>query len=647
MDADRLAMLLTDYGAAREDLRNLEQSRATVLGLALTSLTVMGVVVSGDRRVQEVLDLPSGTARIPDLLLAATPLIPVSLVAYLIIVGTGLVLKIEYCRRIERELALSYRQGDQTPFTPMWAEIEVAASRVSGAKVSLLGPVLVTLVVSAALLFGGFTLVVARVVDTPWQIGMGVFYGGAGMLLLHRATVMLWAGRTTYLELEQVSRAQVQLKLLARRGLPTWFWVFPRSGPDSLVKTAIPLLSGAVIFILYARPEPQVGMGQTIRFLLLIAIFELGLYQARYLLNDFRGLDQDKLHPGEHDRRRLSSFFPTQESAISFVLANVAGRVLISACLLVVFFPKSVVETMGWITAAFIVTSLIYDNVRDMRPISSRGETWASFLIHLIIGVGYSLRFLVGALGAALLMGLSLPEHVILGSAGFLYVYGLFCVSLTFALDAVAHVDADISARRRSPPGIAVASSLWEKPHLSTHIRYLGIVPGATSEAEVGPSRDATSIMGFKAKFMRAGDGICWWRIVPSVAATCYSLSWLLIVLGIPIAWLIVSTIVAISVVFASMAGPISRGVALVVVTAAAIVLAVLAPVGLAVATTAVVPWLAVMCITALFRAQSREDQLRGHEPLVRWLGVATASAKDMILRSIFGMRFARSLRKK
>jgi hypothetical protein len=650
MNEAALDILLNDYEATREDLRSLEASRVNVIGFAIASISLLGVVVSRDCRIRSLSRrCASGNQeQIHNLLIAVCPVIPLALMAYLVYVGFTAVLKSFYARQLERkirELVIAETTKHALP-SPVWAEIEVQVSRMS-TRLGLISPIYIILQLSALVVYGGFTAAILAVVPPTTALFMAVTYLPAAAVLV----LVTWNGwrngRRIYLELEAQALMDLQnpLTRVTRRANLVLLHVLPRRGADFLFKGVFILL-GTLGYLAVASLHADVGRPRNLGFALLALLaFEFVLYQGRYLINDFRGFDQDRRHP-DPARLRLPFYYDTQREALKPVVFNVAVRLALF-CTLIPIFAQHLRVLIGLLVAFLFLTAAIYDNARESAPNTYRQSLRPALLIHVMVGAGYAARAAFGCILAAQIFGLPLTLESILIILVFVWVYGSFFVTLSYALDAAGHVDAEIYAVDSwvHPARIGVSPELWKKPHLAVHLHSVGLTAAGT----VALSTSRTT-RGICTAFLKRGDRRSPWRVVPSVLASIAALLWpaaidiisgdLILVLAllgltsgaliatlgtrarylmIPIGCLAI--FVALVVAWGSEDRPTDVELSLPWVTL-----------------LAVTPWIMVSAINAVFRNQSRYEQTHGlTEFYSRKLAPALVASAAMIANLTFG----------
>lgn len=120
------------------------------------------------------------------------------------------------------------------------------------------------------------------------------------------------------------------------------------------------------------------------RLIFILLIFDFMAYQARYQINDIRGLREDK-EAGCTNRLLLNDIDnPGHVIKISFMVALLK----IIFCIIITLFWGGLVRTTLLVSLAILfVSTILYETARAKRRIN---------LVFILVGVGYPLRFFVG-----------------------------------------------------------------------------------------------------------------------------------------------------------------------------------------------------------------------------------------------------------
>lgn len=158
--------------------------------------------------------------------------------------------------------------------------------------------------------------------------------------------------------------------------------------------------------------------------------FDLGLYQARYLLNDLLDADVDRAHPGARERGRL----PSRPDVRRWVAAVLGLRVVLSVAVIALLPGRARPVTVVAVVALAGVT-LAYECARTLvrrrpvrldRPVA---PTFRELAVYAMVGSGYGLRFGFGlALGGG--HGGEVVTAVVFG-----WVFGELLIAMAYILD--------------------------------------------------------------------------------------------------------------------------------------------------------------------------------------------------------------------
>jgi 4-hydroxybenzoate polyprenyltransferase len=287
-------------------------------------------------------------------------------------------------------------------------------------------------------------------------------YGWAFVLLITDVAGATLGARSTFLRLAKQFADRQGTGLLAGAGLDSdrqrglvSYLVLPR--PEDWVKWLLVPLAYLIVTL---------DRGISFRWgplLLTILVVEYLVYCARYQINDIRGYAEDAAHPETAARLRLP--YSDQAAVRRFnVASSFTVAVLRVATALVVAARTSLTPTTLTVIGVVGGAGVLYEYLRttEARPASSRTERAARGL-WLLVGVGYALRYVVGAHAA----GLPLGDPVVWVGGLFCYGLGVMFVGLTWALEATAH------CRAAEPDTWYLSHHLHTKPHLRLLLAYV------------------------------------------------------------------------------------------------------------------------------------------------------------------------------
>lgn len=184
-------------------------------------------------------------------------------------------------------------------------------------------------------------------------------------------------------------------------------------------------------------------------------VFDLVVYQTRYMINDLADADVDRLHLAAALRGRL----PGVPSARFWASRVIAVRLAVTA-VAIALLPSRARLPMMFATLALALATIAYESAR--RVIRSEATMGAPRLgaahiaLFLLVGAGYGIRI---GLGAALAGG----DSTVVGlSIAFGWAFGVMFVMMTWILEGVGlrdGGDAEVLARKSH---VRLLSSLVE-----------------------------------------------------------------------------------------------------------------------------------------------------------------------------------------
>jgi MFS family permease len=298
-------------------------------------------------------------------------------------------------------------------------------------------------VVMGALAIGVSVAAIWRIHDVQLQVWTSIFYGLCAAAF---ATIAIRTGlgarrfrRTLIdkLELEHARRDEDDLKGGAR-SLGSYLFL-PR--PLDLMKVAF-IAAGALLSYFLASAGHRTSIWLLIVFVL---AFELLVYQARYMRNDFRDRFSDPGHPLASAKRRPPSLVGHRDRLVWFEGAFIA-RLLLAA----LFVLWLLLTHHGRIALIFAAGSVlvwliadVYEAVKERakvlrsEPPFRRGG-WQTALF-LWVGVGYGVRTLVGLTAGSQTFGWNWHSAT---AMALVLVWGVFFgamfVTMTWAFEASA-----------------------------------------------------------------------------------------------------------------------------------------------------------------------------------------------------------------
>ncbi|MDT5145454.1 MAG: hypothetical protein QOC58_99 [Mycobacterium sp.] len=176
-----------------------------------------------------------------------------------------------------------------------------------------------------------------------------------------------------------------------------------------------------------------------LRAVLVVAVVELLVYQARYQWNDVRGFVADQNHPSSRARGRLPGPVTRAHAHVSASCA-VAGLLLAATGALIVAFPGlHLGGVLGFAVVGVFGVAIAYELLRSL----STGRSGLGLprirpglvLLWLTVGAGYAVR---GLVGLALAVDLWKRPTLLLAALVTLWCYGISFVTARWAVEATA-----------------------------------------------------------------------------------------------------------------------------------------------------------------------------------------------------------------
>jgi hypothetical protein len=463
----RLEILLADYQACREDERVQLATVAAVIGVLVTLIGLMAAAVT------QTCEFSSSKTCIaaPDYLLAASPMIPIALLAYAIFFLVVGALRTYYMRGLENEIrnyvsAPIVSLGDLMPASYMGVVQEVTSLRRGRLLYRLITNLMLVIII---LVFGGYTAYVGFHVGIPYQIFMSVVYSGIAILFVWQVAQGSIGGRTFF---ERAAR-----DFLSNRPGTTLPMV--RSGGASGVLTEGRSL---LAYLIFPRPEDWIkwliapgvflavawsfnDLNRWRIFMELWLILEYFIYEARYQWNDARGIDEDPLHSERRARHRLP-VGPADRTRrnVLISLAVATGRLAVA---LVVGEALGLLRSVLVLMVLVFSIAIVYERLRSLPPPSTLTRPTPTVVaIWCIVGLGYGVRAGLGLIAG----GLSVTNSLTWVGISCFVVLGIMFVLLTWVLEAASscYCDEDDGVWRAKARAVL-------KSHLIALLRYIPI----------------------------------------------------------------------------------------------------------------------------------------------------------------------------
>ncbi|MEU4559416.1 hypothetical protein AB0F72_13605 [Actinoplanes sp. NPDC023936] len=483
-DTLSLEALLLDYEMARDDERTVTNIQAGLYGVAIALIALMAGALTQECGFG--MKQPPDCTNVPDAILAAVPILPLGLIAFIQSIGSVSTIRSYYLRGLEVEIGRFADKpmtalGDLRPVSYIGLTTEFVSLRRGGVANRLLFNVILAAIL---VVFGGMTIYIGMAIAPPYQAAMALVYGTVVGILVTQTVEAVFHGPRLFRSVAQrfvrgpgyagLPRAHadaaadgVEQPRVPRARSLTSYLVLPR--PEDLIKWTIAPLT-------YAAFAWTVGdWADWRRFVLAWIILEYLTYMARYQWNDVRGVVDDWGHREARARGRLPATTDRAESRRNIMVSLLVAGLRLILAMLIAGIAGLTGQVAAMIAAVFGV-AVLYEFLRSR---TRGGLTVSTVAIWLLVGAGYAIRGAVGIGGA----GVSLLSRPALAGMGFLLTFGMMFVLLTWVLDASSYgrVEADGSWSFRS--------ALRRKPHLAELLRF---VPVKISRYEEPPDPDDT-----------------------------------------------------------------------------------------------------------------------------------------------------------
>jgi hypothetical protein len=359
------------------------------------------------------------------------------------------------------------------------------------------------------------------------------------------------------------------------------------------------------------------------QFIITWLVLEYLVYEARYQWNDIRGFREDTEHPERAARLRLPAGVNAQRNIRASCLVG-GLRLALAVCI------AAETQLLGPVTLLIGLVfglAIVYEALRA-APVSFRlslQPTARSTAIWIMVGLGYAIRSGVGFWLGGLRLA-SLPAV-----SGMLYfvAFGIMFVLLAWVLEAAGYCHTDGSGQ------LFPAAGLTAKPHLAVLLRW------TDCKVRTGNSDLPGAAVPVLAK---RGKLYAPWNVA----------LWLGAGLGAVVGIRFAAPTPSPAVYGAAAAVSLSGALLLMLVRRFAIRLAVMAVIAAALigitfpevhqprVIVAVIPWVAIGCDYAYFRASSYQDVVSFGPNLISGLRTVVCAPAFLVARMIVGARRGR-----
>jgi hypothetical protein len=257
----------------------------------------------------------------------------------------------------------------------------------------------------------------------------------------------------------------------ASRRTVAGYLTLPR--PRDAVKWAIVPMG----FVIGASTTGDLSAGSVGRGLLVWAVLELLVYQARYQVNDMIGFDADQRHP-DGDRGRLPGPVEKKRSRIASSAAAALFKIGLTG-VIAVLAPAGTGRTLALVTLAVAATAVVYEPLRALAT-GRTGQVPAPaspgvVAIWVVIGAGYAIR---GVTGLSLAVPSGRSWLLLSATAVAWWAFGVGWVTSRWAVEATAY------GRMKDGRLTWTASADEAREHLLALVRWL---PACPDPGDVSP----------------------------------------------------------------------------------------------------------------------------------------------------------------
>lgn len=399
------------------------------------------------------------------------PVVPSALVAYATLISMLQMLRGRYARSLElRVHKLTGQEGDVLPI-PSWDHLQMEVTGQTHSQWYAQANWSFLYVVVALMLLGAVYFSGSRITDTRlFVLALAVDAICLGLPTITLGWVICrglesWKDTLAILE-ESLKRTRHEFRdpLKEKRGSERALFSYlllPRNQEELLKGLFLPICFAIGSWLLLGVvPWKSPFVPHLVGFFF---VFEILMYQGRYLLNDVkdRGIDStggiSKIRfPrswvfSEDDRDLLSSKEPRETARANFALyaafASFIGRFVLATLIVGSLFPIDSVRNYRWVEDAMFVMGIFlfatfYEIARskcsfvDTNKLNEKKLRFWTFMTVLLVGLGYGLRSAAGLWAA----GVRGPALLLIFVGGSLF--GSSFVALTWAIECTrANVD--------------------------------------------------------------------------------------------------------------------------------------------------------------------------------------------------------------
>lgn len=199
------------------------------------------------------------------------------------------------------------------------------------------------------------------------------------------------------------------------------YFIYPRT--NDLQKPLL-IVMGAVIYYFACHITLTTEMVWNI--ILSVIVFDFCAYQARFQINDLRGISEDK--QSENNNRLITD----DRNIYYYVITSITViciRIIMCIILIAFFSPAKIRPFLIWELLGLVIITVLYEVARSRKK---------DVIIFLLVGLGYPLRVATGALSVfAVGNPFSLQYKYVFFFLLAMYFWGMFASLLSWATDVI------------------------------------------------------------------------------------------------------------------------------------------------------------------------------------------------------------------
>ena len=476
---DELQVLLADYQSLREDERTTIASQGVAVSIAIA---LLGGLVAFASQSCTLTANHQGCTAIPYVFLAIAPAVPFAALGFIMLQGIISVIRSYYIRLLELEIQarIPVRLGQLQKLGPVsyvGLTTEVLSLRRGRWSYRLLTGIILFV---AGLTFGGITFYIAIHMHITTRILMISLYGGAAMLVVYEAYIMVVRGRRLFIQVVDgyVNHKEELLigtkpRIVGQRSMPSYLFL-PRF--ETIPKSLFALVAFCVT-------ASVTDFWQWKHFLLLWIILEYFIYSARYQWNDLRDFEADRKHPSWDIRGRLPSARDSSGTSRNILLSIIVVILRLAAAAFIGYTTHTL-DQVGLLAGTVFAIGICYEVVRARLSIttlfSGRHDRILSVIIWLALGPGYAVRGAVGFLTA----GLSWTNPALYLGLSALMAVGIMGALLSWLLDTSSYFLVSPDGTWHIKPSQSI-----KRPHLWILVQYAPV--SISTDQSQGKMREA------------------------------------------------------------------------------------------------------------------------------------------------------------